>query len=153
MYSLGNIISLCSTCFLYGPWTQAKKMFAPTRWRTISLSSPFFKHTSSIIFHRKSYRYLLPTQLIFVRLLATGVYLFFLVLTMFLAFYPHKIFARGLLLVISIAIQFLALCKCLFWVHRLFNIIIIPVDCYYYFWYYSLLVTIFIIICDRLVLY
>lgn len=31
MYSLGNIISLCSTCFLYGPWTQAKKMFAPTR--------------------------------------------------------------------------------------------------------------------------
>ena len=32
MYSLGNIISLCSTCFLYGPWTQAKKMFAPTRY-------------------------------------------------------------------------------------------------------------------------
>jgi hypothetical protein len=53
-----------------------------------------------------------PPHFFLIRLLATGVYLFFLVLTMFLAFYPHKIFARGLLLVISIAIQFLALCKC-----------------------------------------
>jgi hypothetical protein len=32
MYTTGNIISLCSTCFLYGPWTQAKKMMAPTRY-------------------------------------------------------------------------------------------------------------------------
>lgn len=31
MYTLGNIISISSTCFLYGPWTQAKKMFASTR--------------------------------------------------------------------------------------------------------------------------
>ena len=31
MYTTGNVISICSTCFLYGPWTQAKKMFEPTR--------------------------------------------------------------------------------------------------------------------------
>lgn len=31
MYSVGNLIGLCSTCFLYGPWSQFKKMFAPTR--------------------------------------------------------------------------------------------------------------------------
>mmetsp|Transcript_9857 Transcript_9857/g.9587 ORF Transcript_9857/g.9587 Transcript_9857/m.9587 type:complete len:173 (-) Transcript_9857:105-623(-) len=32
MYTMGNIISIMSTCFLHGPWTQAKKMFAPTRY-------------------------------------------------------------------------------------------------------------------------
>lgn len=31
MYTLGNIIGMCSTCFLYGPWSQVKQMFAPTR--------------------------------------------------------------------------------------------------------------------------
>lgn len=31
MYTLGNIISICATCFLYGPWSQMKKMFASTR--------------------------------------------------------------------------------------------------------------------------
>ena len=31
MYTTGNVVSICATCFLYGPWTQAKKMFAPTR--------------------------------------------------------------------------------------------------------------------------
>lgn len=31
MYTIGNVVSLCSTCFLFGPWSQAKKMFAPTR--------------------------------------------------------------------------------------------------------------------------
>ncbi|CAK9831651.1 Vesicle transport protein SFT2A [Anthophora retusa] len=30
-YTLGNIISLASTCFLMGPFNQFKKMFAPTR--------------------------------------------------------------------------------------------------------------------------
>lgn len=30
-YTLGNIISLASTCFLMGPVNQIKKMFAPTR--------------------------------------------------------------------------------------------------------------------------
>lgn len=30
-YTIGNIISICSTCFLYGPWTQAKSMFAHNR--------------------------------------------------------------------------------------------------------------------------
>jgi hypothetical protein len=32
-YTVGNLIGICSTCFIYGPWTQAKKMFAPTRYR------------------------------------------------------------------------------------------------------------------------
>mmetsp|Transcript_15623 Transcript_15623/g.19063 ORF Transcript_15623/g.19063 Transcript_15623/m.19063 type:complete len:129 (-) Transcript_15623:299-685(-) len=31
MYSFGNIISICSSFFLAGPYTQLKKMFAPTR--------------------------------------------------------------------------------------------------------------------------
>jgi hypothetical protein len=74
-------------------------------------SFPIVQHTTSMIFSQKiSSKFL--SRFISIRLLATGVYLLFLVLTMFLAFYPHKIFARGLLLVISIAIQFLALCKC-----------------------------------------
>lgn len=30
-YSIGNIVSLCSSFFLAGPWTQCKKMFAATR--------------------------------------------------------------------------------------------------------------------------
>lgn len=30
-YTLGNIISIASTCFLMGPVNQIKKMFAPTR--------------------------------------------------------------------------------------------------------------------------
>lgn len=30
-YSLGNILSISSTCFLMGPWKQLKKMFHPTR--------------------------------------------------------------------------------------------------------------------------
>jgi hypothetical protein len=32
LYSLGNIIALCSTCFLMGPVAQIKKMFASSRW-------------------------------------------------------------------------------------------------------------------------
>jgi len=31
MYSVGNIISICSSFFLSGPWKQCKKMVAPTR--------------------------------------------------------------------------------------------------------------------------
>ncbi|KAG8238437.1 hypothetical protein J437_LFUL002894, partial [Ladona fulva] len=31
MYTLGNLVSLGSTCFLMGPVNQVKKMFAPTR--------------------------------------------------------------------------------------------------------------------------
>lgn len=35
-YSIGNITSIASTCFLMGPWKQIKKMFHPTRiWATI----------------------------------------------------------------------------------------------------------------------
>eukprot|EP01032_Pedospumella_encystans_P032166 gene32166-36312_t len=31
MYTIGNIVGLFSTCFLYGPVSQVKQMFAPTR--------------------------------------------------------------------------------------------------------------------------
>ncbi|XP_071455366.1 vesicle transport protein SFT2A [Hetaerina americana] len=31
IYTLGNLVSLASTCFLMGPFNQIKKMFAPTR--------------------------------------------------------------------------------------------------------------------------
>lgn len=31
LYSLGNIIALVSTCFLWGPWAQIKNMFAKIR--------------------------------------------------------------------------------------------------------------------------
>lgn len=31
LYTLGNILSLASTCFLMGPFNQIKKMFAKTR--------------------------------------------------------------------------------------------------------------------------
>ncbi|CAM9135672.1 unnamed protein product [Choristocarpus tenellus] len=30
-YSAGNVVSICSSFFLSGPWAQIKKMFAPTR--------------------------------------------------------------------------------------------------------------------------
>lgn len=31
MYTIGNVLGIASTCFLFGPLTQFKKMFAPTR--------------------------------------------------------------------------------------------------------------------------
>lgn len=37
MYTLGNLVSISSTCFLFGPWAQAKKMFAMTRIVTTSI--------------------------------------------------------------------------------------------------------------------
>ena len=58
------------------------------------------------------YIHLIRTSSILIhRFISSGVYLFFLGLTLFLAFYPHKILFRGLLLVTSITVQFLALCK------------------------------------------
>ena len=37
MYTTGNVISICATMFLYGPWTQAKRMFAPERFIATSI--------------------------------------------------------------------------------------------------------------------
>ena len=31
LYTLGNVIALCSTCFMWGPFSQIKKMFKETR--------------------------------------------------------------------------------------------------------------------------
>eukprot|EP01041_Mallomonas_annulata_P001652 gene1652-3198_t len=31
MYTLGNVIGMCATCFLFGPYSQAKKMMASNR--------------------------------------------------------------------------------------------------------------------------
>ena len=36
MYTIGNIVGLMSTCFLYGPVSQVKQMFAPTRLARLS---------------------------------------------------------------------------------------------------------------------
>ncbi len=73
MYTSGNIVSLCATCFLYGPWSQAKRMFASTRFA------------------------------------ATCIYFGFMATTLSLAFYPHDIPLRALLIVLSILCQFFAL--------------------------------------------
>lgn len=73
MYTIGNVISICSTCFLYGPYSQAKKMFATTR------------------------------------IVSTCLYLFFMGLTLFLAFFPGNIPGRIFLLVFAILFQFMAL--------------------------------------------
>ncbi len=73
MYTVGNFVSLSATCFMYGPWTQAKKMFAPTRF------------------------------------LATAVYFGFMFSTLFLAYYPYYVPLRGMLIVISVVLQFVAL--------------------------------------------
>ncbi|XP_046433685.1 vesicle transport protein SFT2B isoform X1 [Neodiprion virginianus] len=53
-YTLGNIISLASTCFLMGPVNQVKKMFAATR--VIATILVFFSIvmtlTSALAFHK-----------------------------------------------------------------------------------------------------
>ena len=66
--------SICATCFLWGPWTQAKNMFSENR------------------------------------AVATSIYFGFIGITLFLAFYPDYIPVRLLWLVISILLQFIALC-------------------------------------------
>jgi hypothetical protein len=73
MYTVGNVVSLCATCFMFGPWSQAKKMFAPTR---------FF---------------------------ATVVYFGFMFTTLFLAYYPYYVPLRGVLIVVSVVLQMVAL--------------------------------------------
>ena len=71
------------------------------------LSFPWRLHRRLDFFHR----ILCFLELKITRLIATGVYLFFVGLTLFLAFYPQKILARGFLMLLSIVVQFLALCK------------------------------------------
>jgi len=93
MYTTGNLIGLASTCFLYGPWQQMKKMFASTRWWCV-----FAPCVTNDLY-----------TFIMSRLFATGAYLFFMALTLFLAFYPYEIPLRLLWLVFSIFLQFLAL--------------------------------------------
>ena len=73
MYTVGNVVSLTSTCFMYGPWSQTKQMFAPTR---------FF---------------------------ATVMYFGFMFSTLFMAYCPFYIPFRGLLIFISVVLQFFAL--------------------------------------------
>jgi hypothetical protein len=43
-YTIGNVIGICSTCFLYGPWSQFKKMFAPTRFEFFIFSLIIIKN-------------------------------------------------------------------------------------------------------------
>lgn len=34
MYTIGNVLGISSSCFLFGPWAQMKKMFAPIRYKS-----------------------------------------------------------------------------------------------------------------------
>lgn len=104
MYTIGNVIGLLSTCFLYGPVSQMKQMFAPTRWET--------RFAVYVGDHRRQSQRLHMVDIVICfawRLLATGIYLFFMALTLFLAFYKGDIPVRILWLVLSIFCQFLAL--------------------------------------------
>lgn len=94
-YTIGNILGICSTCFLYGPWTQFKKMFAPTRFRFVLKIEVMIICLTELMWYN--------------RMVSTAVYIFFLGLTLFLAFYPKPIVLRMLWLVLSILCQFLAL--------------------------------------------
>jgi hypothetical protein len=53
-YTLGNLISLASTCFLMGPINQAKKMFSETRWIATLVMLLFFALTlmAALWWHR-----------------------------------------------------------------------------------------------------
>jgi hypothetical protein len=51
MYTLGNIIGISSTCFLYGPWAQAKNMFAETRFITTCIYFGLMVTTMCIAFY------------------------------------------------------------------------------------------------------
>jgi len=102
MYTIGNIVGLFSTCFLYGPVSQVKQMFAPTRyWTGLLPPSPNHAYPSFLFHHVLCY----CTN----RLVATAVYLFFMATTLLLAFYPEYIPLRVMWLLISIFFQFLAL--------------------------------------------
>ena len=51
MYTSGNIISICATMFLYGPWTQAKRMFAPERFAATCIYFSFMALTLALAFY------------------------------------------------------------------------------------------------------
>lgn len=50
MYTLGNLVSISSTCILFGPWSQAKQMFAPTRFATTTTYFVFMGLTLFLAF-------------------------------------------------------------------------------------------------------
>ncbi|OQV22430.1 Vesicle transport protein SFT2B [Hypsibius exemplaris] len=54
-YTLGNLVSLGSTCFLMGPVSQVKKMFAETRWIATLVMVLFFALTlcAALWWHNK----------------------------------------------------------------------------------------------------
>ena len=54
MYTFGNIIAVASTCFLYGPYSQAKQMFAETRFITTCVYFTFMGFTLYLAFWGES---------------------------------------------------------------------------------------------------
>lgn len=50
MYSIGNVLAICSSCFLYGPWTQLKQMFAFTRIVTTTIYITMLGLTLFLVF-------------------------------------------------------------------------------------------------------
>lgn len=53
-YSIGNITTIASTCFLMGPWKQLKKMFNPTRVLATLMALSFLVLTlvSALVLHK-----------------------------------------------------------------------------------------------------
>ncbi|XP_018570892.1 vesicle transport protein SFT2A [Anoplophora glabripennis] len=53
-YTLGNVVSILSTCFLMGPFNQIKKMFASTRLIATIIVLVSFTMTllSALVFHK-----------------------------------------------------------------------------------------------------
>ena len=53
MYTLGNITALCATLFLFGPYTQLKKMFQANRFISTSIYLSMMGITLFIAFYPK----------------------------------------------------------------------------------------------------
>lgn len=55
LYSLGNVVAICSTLFLMGPTNQIKRMFNETRWIASTVMLVFLVLTliSAFVLHKK----------------------------------------------------------------------------------------------------
>lgn len=55
LYTLGNVVAICSTLFLMGPMNQLQRMFSETRWiaSTVMLSFLLLTLMSAFWWHKK----------------------------------------------------------------------------------------------------
>eukprot|EP01038_Epipyxis_sp_PR26KG_P012318 gene12318-16522_t len=61
MYTIGNILSMGSTCFLYGPWSQVKKMMASNR----IFATAFYFFFMGLTLFLAFYPYYIPLRILF----------------------------------------------------------------------------------------